>query len=119
MFHPLTLVEVENGRTEHFLEAFLEITFVDSHLPAEFLDREWFADMAEKDFPGLNDLFPVCLVGEEFTLKAFYFFFADHAFQAIEEQHLALGIDKDILQAICIGVIQQGLKYQPGPAAEG
>ena len=119
MFHPLALIEVENGRTEHFLEAFLEVAFVDGHLPAEFPDRKRFAYMAEEDFPGLDDLFPVGLIGEEFTLKAFYFFFSDHAFQAIEEQHLALGIDKDVLQAISIGMVQQGLQHQPGPAAKG
>ena len=119
MFHPLALIEVENGRTEHFLEAFLEVAFVDGHLPAEFPDREWFADMAEEDFPGLDDLFPVGLVGEEFTLKAFYFFFSYHAFQAIKEQHLALGIDIDVLQAIGIGMVQQCLQHQPGPAAQG
>ena len=119
MFHPLTLVEIENGCTEHFLEAFLEVAFVDGHLPAEFSDRKRFADMAEEDFPGLDDLFPVGLVGEEFTLKAFHFFFSDHAFQAIEEEHLALGVDKDVLQAIGIGMVQQGLQHQPGPAAQG
>ena len=119
MFHPLALVEVENGRTEHFLEAFFQVALVDGHLPAEFSDGERFADMAEQDFPGLNDLFPVGLVGKEFTLKTFYFFFSDHAIQAIEEEHLALGIDKDILQAICIGMVQQGLQYQPGPTAQG
>ena len=117
MFHPLTLVEVENGRTEHFFKAFLKIAFVDGHLPAEFLDGERFADMAEEYLPGLADLFPVCLVGEEFTLKAFHFFFSDHAFQAIEEEHLALGIDEDVLQAIGIGMVQQGFQHQPGPAA--
>lgn len=119
VFHPLALIEVENGRAEHFLEAFLQVAFVNGHLPAEFPDREWFAYMAEEDFPGLDDLFPVGLVGEEFTLKAFYFFFSHHAFQAIEEQHLALGVDKDVLQAIGIGMVQQCLQHQPGPAAQG
>ena len=119
MFHPLALIEVENGRAEHFLEAFLQVAFVDGHLPAEFSDREWFADMAEEDFPGLDDLFPVGLVGEEFTLKAFHFLFSHHAFQAIEEQHLALGVDKDVLQAIGIGMVQQGFQHQAGPAAQG
>jgi len=117
MFHPLTLVKVENGRTEHFLETLLKVAFVDGHLPAEFSDRERFADMAEENFPGLDDFFPVGLVGEEFTLKAFHFFFSDHAFQAIEEEHLALGIDEDVLQAIGIGMVQQGFQHQPGPAA--
>ena len=34
MLHALTLVEIKYSRAEHFLEAFLKITFIDSYFPA-------------------------------------------------------------------------------------
>ena len=118
MFHALALVEIENGGAEHLLKSLFQITFVDGDLPAEGFDRERLADLAEEYFPGADDLFPVCFVGEELTLESFHFFLADHAFEAIQEQHLALRIDKNVLQAVGIGMVQQGLEYQACPAAE-
>jgi hypothetical protein len=100
------------------LNPFFQIALVDGHFPAELFDGEWFADMAAGGSRGPDDLFPVGFVGEELALEAFHFFFTDHAFEAIKQQHLALGIDEDVLQAVGIGMVEQGFQHQAGPAAE-
>ena len=118
VFHALALVEVEDGGPEHLFKAFFQVTFVDGDLAAELFDGEGFADVLEEYFAGLDDLFAVRLVSQEFALEAFHFFFAHHAFQAVEEEHLALGVDKDILEAVGVGVIQQRFKDEAGSTAE-
>src|SRR5258708_36959902 len=75
--------------------------------------------MLEEYLAGLDDLFPIGFIGEKFTLEAFYLFFPDHAFQAIKQEHLALGIDENVFQAVCIAMIQQGFQDQAGPSAKG
>lgn len=119
VLHALALVEVEDGGSEHFLESFFEVTFVDGDFATKLLDGEGFADVLQEDLAGIDDLFAIGFVGEEFTLEAFDLFFADHAFQAIKQEHLALGVDEDVLEAIGIGVIQQGFQHQAGSSAKG
>ena len=106
MLHALTLVEVENSRPEHFFKPFFQVTFVYRYFPAEFLDGKGFANMLQQYFAGFDDLFPVGFIRQEFTLETFYFFFAQHAFQAVKQEHLTLGIDKDIFQAVGIVVVE-------------
>ena len=105
MFHALALVEIKDGRPEHFFKSFFQVTFVDGDFAAEFLDGQGFADMLEEYFPGLGDLIPIGPVGEEFALESFYFLLPYHTFQAIQQEHLALGIDEDIFQAVRIGMV--------------
>jgi len=119
VFHALALVEVEDRRSEHLFKPFFQVTFVDGDLAAELLDSERFADMLQEDLAGLDDLIAIGFVGEELALEAFHFFFSDHTFQAIKQEHLALGVDKDVLQAVGIAVIQQGFEDKTGPSAEG
>ena len=85
MFHPLALIEIEDGRPEHFLKPFFQIAFIDGHLPGQLPDGKRFAYMLEQDLPRLNDLFPVGLIGQELTLKAFHLFFPNHTLQAVQE----------------------------------
>lgn len=118
MFHSLALVKIEDGRPEHFFKSFLQVAFVDSYFAAEFPDGQGFPDMPQQDLARADDLLAIRFVGEEFTLEAFRFFFPDHAFEAVKQQDLALGIDEDIFQAVGIGVIEQRFKHQPGPAAK-
>ena len=118
MLHALALVKIENGSAEHFLEPFLQVTFVDGHLAAQLLDGKGFADMLQEHFPGPDDLFPVCLIGQEFTLEPFHFLFTHHAFKTVQQEHLALGIDEDILHAVRIAMVEQSLQHQAGPSAK-
>ena len=106
VLHTLALVEIENGRPKHFLKSFFKVAFIDGYFPAEFLDGKGFTDMLQQHFPGFDDFFPVGFIRQEFALEAFYLFFSQHAFQAVKEEHLALGIDKNILQAIRIGMVE-------------
>ena len=119
VFHALALVEVKNSRPEHFFKSFLQVTFVDGDLAAELFDGEGFADMLQEDLAGLDDLIAIGFVGEELALKTFHFFFADHAFQAIKQEHLALGVDEDVFQAVGKAMIQQGFQDKTGPSAKG
>ena len=43
----LALIKLKDSSAEHFLKAFLQITFVDCHLPAEFLDCNRLPDMLQ------------------------------------------------------------------------
>ena len=63
MFHALTLVEIKDRGPEKLFEPFFEIAFVDGHLTAQLLDGQGFADMLQEDLTGLDDLFPVLVVG--------------------------------------------------------
>src|SRR5580698_1183189 len=83
MLHTLALVEIENGSTEHLLEAFFQIAFIDGDLPAQGFDGEGFADLVEEDLPRADDLFAVCFVCQELTLESFYLFFSNHTFEAV------------------------------------
>ena len=118
MFHPLALIKIEDGGAEHFLEALFQIAFIDRHFAAELFDSERFADVLKEHFPGADDLFPVRFICQELTLETFHFFLTYHAFQAIEQQHLALRVDEDILHAVRIAMVQEGLQYEAGPSAE-
>jgi len=75
--------------------------------------------MLQEYLAGLDDLFAVGFVGEEFTLETFDLFFTNHAFQAVEQEHLALRVYEDILVGIGKAVVQEGLEDEPGAAAEG
>jgi len=119
VFHPLALVKIEDGRAEHLFEPFFQIAFIDRHLPAQFLDGQGLADVLKQDLAGLDDLFAIGFVCEELALEAFDLFLPNHAFQAVEKEHLALGVDIDIFVAAGIAMVEQGLEDQPGPAAEG
>ena len=119
MFHSLALVEIEDGGAEHLFESLFQVTFIDGYFPAELLDGKGFADVLKENLASLDDLFPIGLVCKEFALKAFDFFFPDHTFQAVEEQHLALGIDIDVLVAAGIVVVEHSLQDEPGAAADG
>ena len=118
MFHALALVKIEDGGAEHFLEALLQVALIDSHLAAQLLNGERLADVLQKNFPGPDDLFPVGFIGQELTLESFHFFFSYHTFQAIQQQHLALGIDEDVLHAIGVAMVEKGLQHQAGPSAK-
>lgn len=117
MFHALALVEIEDSCAEQFLETFLEIAFINSDLAAQFPDRDRFADMLKEDFPGAHDLLAIEFVGKKFTLKAFNIAVTDHAFQAIEQEHLGLRVDIDIFEAIGVGMIEQSLQHHRAAAA--
>ena len=119
MFHALALVEVEDGGAEHFFKAFLQIAFVYGHLTTEFFYREGFTDMLQQDLACLDDLFAIGFIGQEFTLETFDFFFTDHAFQAIEQEHLALCVYEDILVAVGEAVVEKGLEHEAGATTEG
>src|ERR1700730_8134342 len=118
MFHTLALVEIKNSCSEKFLESLLQITFIDSHFPAEFADSERFSDMFQQDFPGQINFFPVRSIGQEFTLEGFHFSFTQHTFQTIKQQHLCLSVDENILQAISIIVVQQPVQHHADTAAK-
>ena len=45
MLHALTLIKVEDGSAKQFLEAFLQIAFIDSNLTAKFLDSDRLTNM--------------------------------------------------------------------------
>lgn len=119
MLHALALIEVEDGGAEHFLETFLEITFVDGHFPAQLLDGKRLTDVLQEHFPGLDYLAPIGFIGEELTLEPFHFLLTYHAFQAVQEQHLALSVDEDVLHAIGVAVVKKGFQHKAGPSAEG
>jgi len=118
MFHSLALVEIENGRSEHLFKPFFQIAFVDGDFSAELSYRERFSDVLQEYFARLYDLFPVRLICQELTLKAFRFLLSDHAFKAVQQQHLALGIDEDVGMTARITVTEQGVQDQTGPAAK-
>lgn len=66
MFHPLTLVEIENGGAENLFESFFEITFVDGHFAAERLDGNGIADMLQENLAGVDDFLAVFGMGKKF-----------------------------------------------------
>ena len=119
MFHALALVEVENGGAEQFFKSFFQITLVDGNLAAEFADGKGFADMFQQDFAGQGNFLAVILIGQEFTLKSVYLILAQHTFQAVKQEHLGLGINENILEAVSITMIQYGFQHHPDAAAEG
>src|SRR5579862_3782582 len=106
VLHALPLVKVKYGGSEYFLESLFEITFIDSDFSAKRFYRQGLADMLKQDFPCFDDLLAVCLIGQEFTLEGLNPFVANHAFQAIEKQHLGLRVNVDIFEAVGIIVIQ-------------
>ena len=118
MFHALALVKIENCGSEHFLEALLQIALIDGDLAAELFDGQGFADVLQQHFPGPDDLFAVGLVGQELALEAFYLFLTEHAFEAVQEQHLALCIDKNIFEAIGKTMVKKRLEKHPRPSAK-
>ena len=106
MFHALALVKIKYGGTEQFFKSFFQVTFVDCYFAAKFLDGDRLTDMLNKDFPGFDDLVPVCFVGKELTVDGIYFLFTQHAVQTVQEQHLRLGIDIDIFQAVGVRMVK-------------
>jgi hypothetical protein len=106
VLHSLALVKIEYSGAEHFLEPFFQIAFVDGYLPAQLLNGQRLADVLQQYFSRLYDLFPVGLIGKEFTLEALDLFFPEHAFQAIKQEHLALSVDINILMTIGVAMIQ-------------
>ena len=119
MFHALALIEVKNGGPKELFKSLFQVTFVDGDLAAEFADGEGFANMLQQDFAGQGNFLPVIFIGQEFTLKPVYLILAQHAFQAVEQEHLGLGIDENILEAVSITMIQYGFEHHPYAAAEG
>lgn len=119
MFHALALVEIKNGGPKHFLESLFQVTFIDSHFPAEFLDGNRFSDVLQQYFTCFGDLFTVCFIRQELAGKAFNLFFTYHALKAVQQQHLCLRIDVNVLQAVLVRMIQQRLNHHPDPAAKG
>ncbi len=122
MLHTLVLVEVEYGGAEQLFEAFLQVTLVDSHFAAQLLDGDGLTDMLDEDLARFHDLVAVSFIGQELALEgldAFIaFLFAQHAFQAIEQEHLHLCIDVDILHAACEVVIQHSFQHHACSAAK-
>ena len=114
VFHPLALVKIKYRGAKAFLEPFFQVTLVDRHFPAEFLDGNGFPDMLDQDLPGPHDLFPVCLIGQEFTAHHINFLFPEHAVQAVEQEHLGLGIDIDIFERIGISMVEHSFQHHPG-----
>jgi len=119
MFHPLALVEIKNGGAEEFFKSLFEVTLVDGHFAAEFADGKGFADMLQQDLPGQGNFLPVILIRQELALKPAHLVLPQHAFQAVEQEHLGLGIDENILEAVSITMIQYGFQHHPDAAAEG
>ena len=50
MFHPLALIKIKDGGTEHFLKSFFQVTFIHGHFTAEFFNSDGFADMLYQYF---------------------------------------------------------------------
>ncbi len=119
MFHALVLVEVENGSAEYFLEAFFEVAFINGHFAAEFLDGNRIAYMLDKYFTCPDYFFPVGIIIQEFTGNQVFTFFPGHAFHAVEQQDLRLGVNKDIFEAVDVIMVQQRINGHPHFAAEG
>jgi len=118
VFHALALVEVEDRSTKQFLESFFKIAFIDRYFAAEFLDRDRFADMLDQYFSCLHDLFAVGLIGQEFTIDHIDLFLAEHTIETVEQQHLRLRIDINILEAVGICMIKYAFEYHAGFAAQ-
>jgi len=63
------------------------------------------------------------IVGQELALEGLdrflgTLFIADHAFEAVQQEHLHLRIDVDVFEAAGIRVVEQGLQHQAGAAAQ-
>ena len=118
MFHPLALVKIEDGRTKHFLEALLQVTFIDGYLPAQLLDGDGLTNLLEQDLAGSGDLFPVGLISQELVghhINLLVF----HAIQAVEQKHLGLGIHENILQVAGIGIVKESFQHKPRARTHG
>src|SRR5690606_21340802 len=118
MLHSLALVEVEHGGAEHLLEPFLEVTLIDGHLPAQFLNCNRFANVLDQQFPCLYNLLAIGLVCKEFTIDRVQILLSHHALYAVEKQHLHLCIDVNIFKSVGVLVVEQGFNHHPRPAAE-
>jgi len=62
--------------------------------------------MIKKDLAGQRNFFAVIFIGKKFTLKSIHFFFPQHAFEAVQQKHLGLGVDENIFEAVSISMIQ-------------
>ena len=113
MFHALVLVKIKNGGTEHHLEAFFEIAFVDGRFSAQLLYGDGIADMGKQDFPCFDDFLSLVLVGKEFTGRNLIFPDAAHRLQRIQQEYLRLGVDENIFNRIGVAVIEDGRKGMP------
>lgn len=105
MFHPLTLKEIKNGGSIHFFKSFFKVTLIDGYLTAQCFDGQRFTDVLQEQFPRFCYFFPVGFVGKELTGEGIILI-TIHAFQAIQQQHLGLGIDVYIFKASRIAMIQ-------------
>ena len=97
MFHTLALVEIKNGSAEKLLKSFFKVAFVNSYFATKFLDGNRLPDVLQKNFTGANDFLPVVLICEEFALETFNILVAQHTFEAVQQQHLRLSVDVNIL----------------------
>ena len=84
----------------------LNIGCVDGEDLKVVFDGDGLTDVLQQNFPGPDDLFAIGLIGQELTVESFYFFFTQHAIQAVEQQHLHLCIDEDIFKAAGIAMVQ-------------
>lgn len=57
MLHPLVLVKIKNCGTEHHLESFFEIAFIDGSFSAQGPYGDGITDVLKQDFPCLDDFF--------------------------------------------------------------
>ena len=83
MLHALALVKIKNGAAKHFLETFLQVTFINCYFSAEFFYCDRLANMLDKQFPCFHYFFPVVVVGQKFTIDNIQFFFTEHTVEAV------------------------------------
>ena len=100
MLHTLILVKIKDRRTKHHFKPLFQVTFIDSHLSAEFFYGNWIANMFQQNGPGTDDFFPFLHVGKKFTGRHFIFSTGVHRLQTVKEQYLGLRIDENILHCV-------------------
>lgn len=67
----------------------------------------------------MGDLVSVGLIRQEFAGEALNISFAYHTLQAVKKEHLRLGIDENILKALCVVMIKQALQHYARSPAKG
>src|SRR5688572_2572582 len=107
MLHSLALIKIENGGPKHFFKAFLQVTFINGNLAAEFFDRDRFTNMLDQDLSCLCYFITVSFICKKLTVDNINFFFTQHAIETVQKQHLGLCININIFKTISESMIQQ------------
>ena len=118
MLHALALVEIKNGSAEKLLKSFFKVAFVNSYFATKFLDGNRLPDVLQKNFTGANDFLPVVLICEELALETFNILVAQHTFEAVQQQHLRLSVDVNILETVVVIIIKKRFYDQRTSSAD-